>query len=408
VPDGRDSPGPRLAAAAADLELARIYREEAGQLVAALVRVLHDFDLAEDLLQDAWLTALERWPVEGRPRRPGAWLLTVARRRGLDRLRRDARYHDKLALLERPIEQEPEDRLRLIFTCCHPALSREAQVALTLRTVCGFSVAEIARAFLTSEPTLAQRLVRARQKIAQAGIPYRIPREDELEARLAQVLAVLYLVFNEGYLASAGDRSERRDLTLDAEWLASLLARLLPDEPEVLGLLALIRLHRARADARFDARGRLVLLRDQDRSRWDHAAIAAASALIVEAAGLHRPGPYQLQAAIVACHAEAPGWEATDWPQILALYDALLALAPSPVARLNRAIAVRYVRGAAAALEDVDRLAPALRHYRLFHATRAELLRDLGRLADARLADEQALSLTSNRAERALLEQRLA
>ncbi len=408
MPDGRDSPGPGLAATAADLELARIYREEAGKLVAALVRVLHDFPLAEELLQDAWLTALERWPVEGRPRRPAAWLLTVARRRGLDRLRRDARYRDKLALLEQPIAQEPDDRLRLIFTCCHPALSRQAQVGLTLRTVCGFSVAEIARAFLTSEATLAQRLVRARQKIAQAGIPYRIPREDELEARLAQVLAVLYLVFNEGYLASAGDQAERRDLTLDAEWLASLLARLLPDEPEVLGLLALIRLHRARADARFDARGRLVLLRDQDRSRWDGAAIAAASAVLVGAARLGRPGPYQLQAAIVACHAEAAGWEGTDWPQILALYEALLALAPSPVARLNRAIAVRYVHGPATALADVDRLAPALRHYRLFHATRAELLRDLGRLAEARLADEQALSLTSNRAERALLEQRLA
>ncbi len=408
MPDGRDSAGPGVAATAADPELARIYREQAGQLVAALVRVLHDFPLAEDLAQDAWLTALERWPIEGRPRRPGAWLLTVARRRGLDRLRRDARYREKLALLEQPIEHEPDDRLRLIFTCCHPALSQEAQVGLTLRTVCGFSVAEIARAFLTSEATLAQRLVRARQKIAQAGIPYRTPREDELEARLAQVLAVLYLVFNEGYLTSAGDPSERRDLTLDAEWLASLLAGLLPDEPEVLGLLALIRLHRARAEARFDERGRLVLLRDQDRSRWDRAAIAAASALLVSAARLGRPGPYQLQAAIVACHAEAGCWEETDWPQILALYDALLAMAPSPVARLNRAIAVRYVRGPSVALADVDRLALALRQYRLFHATRAELLRDLDRLAEARLADELALSLTTNRAERALLEQRLA
>jgi RNA polymerase sigma-70 factor (ECF subfamily) len=236
------------------------------------VRTLGDFDLAEELVQDALLAALEHWPADGVPRRPGAWLLTVARRRGLDLLRRDARYHEKLALLQQPVRQEPDDRLRLIFTCCHPALAREAQLALTLRTVCGFSVAEIARAFLSSEATVAQRLVRARRRIAEAGIPYRIPCEDELEERLGELLAVLYLVFNEGYLTSSGEQPERRDLTADAEWLASLLARLMPDEPEVLGLLALIRLHRARAEARFDTRGRLVLLRDQDRSRWDRAA----------------------------------------------------------------------------------------------------------------------------------------
>jgi RNA polymerase sigma-70 factor (ECF subfamily) len=296
----------------------------------------------------------------------------------------------------------------LIFTCCHPALAREAQVALTLRTICGFSVPEIARAFVASEAAIAQRLVRARRKIIEAGIPYRLPDADEVDERLGEALAVLYLVFNEGYLTSAGEQPQRRDLTRDAEWLASLLARLLPDEPEVLGLLALIRLHRARAEARFDGRGRMVLLRDQDRSLWDHAAIAAACDLVLEAGRLRRPGQYQIQAAIVACHAEAPTWEATDWPQILALYDALIALSPSPVASLNRAIAVRYVHGPEVALAEVERIAPELSRYRLVHATRAELLRDLGRPVEARLADEQALALTSNSAERALLEQRLA
>lgn len=391
-----------------NVALVQVFRTEAGQLTAALVRILGDFELAEELVQDALLTAIERWSVDGVPRRPGAWLLTVARRRGLDRLRRDARYGDKLSLLQEPVHTEPDDRLRLIFTCCHQALGREAQVALTLRTVCGFNVPEIARAFLTSETTIAQRLVRARRKIVQAGIPYRIPREDELEARLSEVLAVLYLLFNEGYLTSASEELDRRDLTVEAEWLVSLLAKLMPDEPEVLGLLALIRLHRARAEARFDSRGGLVLLRDQDRARWDRTAITAAAELVIEAGRWHRPGPYQIQAAIVACHAEAPSWEVTDWSQILVLYDALLVFAPSPVASLNRAIAVRYVRGPMAALEHVQSLAPALRHYRLFHATRAEFLRDLGKPAEARLADEQALELTDNPAERALLEQRLS
>jgi RNA polymerase sigma-70 factor (ECF subfamily) len=334
-------------------------------------------------------------------------LLTVARRRGLDVLRRDARYRAKLELLEQPIQQQPDDRLRLIFTCCHPALAREAQVALTLRTISGFTIPEIARAFVTSEAAIAQRLVRARRRIVEAGIPYRVPDADEVDERLGEALAVLYLVFNEGYLTSAGEQPQRRDLTRDAEWLASLLARLLPDEPEVLGLLALIRLHRARAEARFDTRGRLVLLRDQDRSTWDRVAISAACAVLLEAGRMHRPGQYQIQAAIVALHAEAPAWEATDWPQIVALYDALIAVAPSPVARLNRAIAQRYVDGPAAALAEVDRLGPQLSRYRLVHATRAELLRDLGRTVEARLADEQALALTSNPAERALLEQRL-
>jgi len=387
--------------------VAAVFREEAGRLAATLVASLGDFQLAEDILQEALVTALERWPAEGIPRKPGAWLFTVARNRATDLLRRNARYREKLAELELPATGEVDDRLRLMFTCCHPAISREAQVALTLRTVCGFSVEEIAHAFLTSEAAIAQRLVRARRKIAHAGIPYRVPRSDELEERLSEVLAVLYLVFNEGYLASSGDSPERRDLTADAEWLASLLDRLLPNEPEVMGLLALIRLHRARAEARFDERGRLVLLRDQDRSRWDHAAIGAACELVLQAGRMRRPGPYQVQAAIVACHAEAPSWEATDWPQILALYDQLLRMAQSPVLRLNRAIALRFVAGPEAALAEVEGLAGDLGQYRLFHATRAEILRDLGRHAEARLADERALELTANPAERALLEQRL-
>jgi RNA polymerase sigma-70 factor (ECF subfamily) len=406
--------GPKRATEGPGEVVARVFRDEAGQVTATLVRTLGgDFDLAEELVQDALIAAMERWPVDGVPERPGAWLLTVARRRGLDVLRRDARYRqklDKLALLDAPVRSEPDDRLRLIFTCCHPALARESQVALTLRTVCGLSVAEIARAFIASEATIAQRLVRARRKIARAGIAYRVPSDEDLDARLAEVLAVLYLVFNEGYLSSGladATAAAGRDLAADAEWLASLLAHLLPDEPEVMGLLALMRLHRARAKARFEADGRLVLLRHQDRSLWDQPLIASAIALILSAGHRRRPGVYQIQAAIVACHAEAPAWEQTDWPQILALYDALLAFAPSPVAALNRAIALRYVHGAAPALDEVEHLADQLGGYRLFHATRAELLRELGRADAARIADARALELTQNPAERDLLEQRL-
>jgi RNA polymerase sigma-70 factor (ECF subfamily) len=296
----------------------------------------------------------------------------------------------------------------LIFTCCHPALSQPARVALTLRTVCGLSTAEIASAFLVSEAAIIQRLTRARRKIASAGIPYRVPADTELGDRLVGVLAVIYLLFNEGYLCSAGDVAHRRDLTDDAEWLAGLLARLMPTEPEVLGLLALIRLHRARAAARFDAYGRLVLLRDQDRDRWDKASIAAAADLVVRAAQMGRPGPYQIQAAIVACHAEAASWESTDWLQILLLYDALLRHQDSPVIRLHRAIALGQVLGSRAALAEIDELAGELDGYYLYHATRAELLRRLGAGEQARLADERALGLTGNPAERALLEQRLA
>jgi RNA polymerase sigma-70 factor (ECF subfamily) len=323
-------------------------------------------------------------------------------------LRRDVRYRERAAAVSFPVRQADEDdRLMLIFTCCHPALSREAQVALTLRTVCGLGPAEIARAFLASETAIIQRLTRARRKIATAGIPYRVPAADELGPRLSGVLAVIYLLFNEGYLCSA-NAAQRRDLTDDAEWLAALLARLMPAEPEALGLLALIRLHRARAAARFDAEGRLVLLRHQDRAQWDHAEIAAAADLVVRAAQLRRPGPYQLQSAIVACHAEAASWETTDWMQILLLYDALLSHLPSPVTRLHRTIALAQVLGPQAGLDAADALAGDLDRFYLFHATRAAFLRELGRTAQARQADERALGLTANPAERALLEQRLA
>jgi len=345
------------------------------------------------------------------PDRPGAWLLTTARRKGLDRLRREAKHREKLALvaaLGEPPRREPDDRLRLIFTCCHPALARDARVALTLRAVVGLTTPEIARAFMVPEATLAKRIVRAKSKIVAAGIPYRVPGPDDFRERLDEVLTVLYLVFNEGHLATGGDAAVRHDLARDADWLAGLLVRLLPDEPEPLGLLALIRLHLARWPARLDAQGRLVLLEHQDRSLWDRRAIADAARLIQRAAGLGRPGPYQLHAAIAAVHCEARAWEDTDWPQVLGLYTLLAALDPSPVVRLNRAIALRHVAGAATALVEVDKLRDLLDRYHLFHATRAVLLRELDRKPEATSADKQALELTTNWAERALIEERLA
>ncbi|WP_245866058.1 RNA polymerase sigma factor [Prauserella marina] len=391
----------------AEMELARVVRDHAGRLAAALVSLLGDFAAAEDLVADAVLAALERWPVEGVPERPDAWLFTVARRRGMDVLRRQARYQDKLAQLRWPVTPEPGNRLRLIFTCCHPALPRESRIALTLRVVCGLTTAQIASAFLVRESTVAQRITRAKRKITDAGIPYRIPAADELGERLGEVLAVVYLLFNEGYLASGSDVAEHRDLTEDAEWLAGLLDGLMPTEPEVTGLLALIRLHRARAAARFDGEGNLIRLSDQDRGRWDHEAIAGATRLLTRAALHRRPGPYQLQAAIVACHAEAKTWADTDWPQIVILYDLLLARAPSPVTRLHRAIALRQVAGAEVALTELVAVAGPLDRYHLFHATRAELLRELGHPAQARAADRRALELTSNPAEQAVLRRRL-
>ena len=374
------------------------------------MRLLGDFDVAEEIVQDTLLMALERWRRVGTPERPAAWLATAARRRAIDQLRRDARFRRKLALLKaEPATgaDEPDDRLRLIFTCCHPSLSPRAQVVLTLRAVCGFTTSEIAGAFLLSEAAVSQQVHRARSKIVQAGVPYRVPAPDEMAERLDRVLAVLYLMFNEGYLSSGAAEPTRRDLAEDAAWLAALVVRLLPAEPEALGLLALMRLHLARAAARFDAGGELVLLADQDRSRWDREAIADAILLVERAGAMRRPGPYQLQAAIAACHAEAPSWEATDWPQILVLYDMLLRFNRSPVVRLNRAVALRWVGGPEAALAEVEALVPDLDGYHLFHATRAELLLELGRREQARAAELRALGLTVNRAERSLLERRL-
>jgi RNA polymerase sigma-70 factor (ECF subfamily) len=388
--------------------LAGVVREHAGRLAASLVSLLGDFSAAEDLVQDAVETALRRWPVEGVPERPDAWLFTVARRRGLDVLRRESTYRAKLAQVTWPGPAPRDDRLRLVFACCHPALSRAAQIALTLRVVCGLGTAQIAAAFVVPETTVAQRITRAKRKIGEAGIPYRIPPEEELPRRLSEVLAVIYLLFNEGYLSSTTERAQARDLVDDAEWLAALLVNLMPKEPETAGLLALIRLHRARGAARFDTRGRLVLLADQDRSLWDRDAIAEATALLTRTARAHRrPGPYQLQAAIVACHAEAGTFADTDWAQILVLYDMLLHLAPSPITRLHRAIALRQVEGPEAALAELKDLGHGLERYPLLHATRAELLRALGRGEEARRADERALELTANPAQRALLAQRL-
>src|SRR6266540_106461 len=387
-------------------ELARVVRQHAGRLAASLMQVTGDFATAEDLVQDAVVAALQHWPAEGIPERPDAWLFTVARRRGLDVLRREDAYRAKLAQLQWPVQPDPDERLRLIFTCCHPALPRPAQVALTLRVVCGLTTAQIARAFLERETTVARRITRAKRKITDAVIPSRIPAYDELGARLTEVLAVIYLLLNEGYLATA-EQAHSRDLVDDAEWLASLLHQLMPTEPEVAGLLALIRLHRARAASRFDREGGLVLLQQQDRSRWDREAIAEATRLLARAAKQRRPGPYQLQAAIVACHADAERWEDTDWEQIVLLYDMLLALAPSPVTRLHRAIALRYSSGPGAAMRELDALAGALGRYHLYYATRAELLRELGHPDQARAADRLALELTANPAEQAVLQQRL-
>lgn len=397
--------------ASTDAAVIAVFREEAGRLIAALVRILGNFDLAEEVVQDSLVAALEKWPAQGIPEQPGAWLMITARRRAIDVLRRDRRYAEKLALLERspmtPDHQEPDERLRLIFTCCHPALAQEAQVALTLRAVAGFTTEEIAAAFLVSETTMAQRIVRAKRKIVDANIPYRVPLGDELVPRLDAVLAVLYLMFNEGYLSRGGKPGMRRDLAEDALWLARLVDALMPDQPEVLGLLALMRFSLARSRARFDAAGDMVLLADQDRTLWDWAAIAEGVRTLERAAAMRAPGPYQLQAAIAAVHSESPSWETTDWRQIVALYDALLRVADTPIVRLNRAVALGQVAGPAAALGEINDLALALDGYHLFHAARAELLDELGEASLAREARLRALELCQNPAERSLLERKL-
>ena len=399
----------------ARLRIDATFRHEAGRLVGALTRLLGDFDIAEEAVQDALAEAIARWPAEGVPERPAAWLQTTARNRAIDRLRHEARGREKLALIAAdPLrdlgavpQAEPDERLRLLFLCCHPALSADAQIALTLRAVAGLTTAEIASAFLTSESTISQRILRAKRKVAKARIPYRMP-DEQLGERMPAVLAVLYLMFNEGYLTSHADEPQRRWLQEEAEQLAELLTRLMPREPEPLGLLALMRLHLARSRARFDDTGGIVRLRDQDRRLWDTAAIARATRLLRRAASLSRPGPYQIQAAILAVHAEAPCWAATDWPQIVALYDLLLRHDDTPVVRLNRLIAVAATAGPQAALAEAEPLHDALAAYHLYHATRAELLRAVDRGPEADAADRQALRLAGNPAERALITSRLA
>ncbi len=395
----------------------RAYRESSGRAVATLVRFLGDIDLAEEAVQEAFTVAIERWPRDGVPPNPGGWIVTTARHKALDRLRRESsrssREHQATLLTEDEDEDEdegeevspvPDDQLRLIFTCCHPALSAEAQLALTLRLVAGLQTPEIARAFLVPEPTVAQRLVRAKRKIRAAKIPYRVPRDAELTRRLPFVLAVVYLVFNEGYTASAGDALIRTDLCAEAVRLARLLAELMPDEPEVLGLLALLLLTEARRPARTAADGSLVRLADQDRGRWDRKLIAEGQDLVRACLRRNRPGPYQLQAAIAAVHADAAVAADTDWRQILALYDQLMIVAPTPVVALNRCVAVAEAEGPATALHQLDAMDQLdLAGYHLFHAARADLLRRLGRSAEAATAYNAAIERSGNETERSFL-----
>jgi RNA polymerase sigma-70 factor (ECF subfamily) len=400
---------------AADIE--QVFRQEYGRAVAALVRTFGDIDLAEDAVQEAFTAAVERWPSAGLPPSPAGWIITTARNRAIDRLRReatrDARHAEAIRMYgssEPVVEDKDEDvvqddRLRLMFTCCHPALARPTQVALTLRLLGGLTTAEIARAFLVPEPTMAQRLSRAKGKIRDARIPFRIPGAADLSERVNTVLAVMYLIFNEGYAASAGDELMRDDLCAEAIRLGRLMAALMPNEPEVIGLLALMLLIDARRAARVSPDGGLVPLEDQDRSLWDRRLIEEAQALVRRCLRWNRPGPYQIQAAINAVHSDAPSVAATDWRQIVQLYDHLMSIAPSPIVALNRAVAVAEVDGPRAALTIVEGL--DLDRYYLFHAIRADLLRRLGRRQEAARAYEAAIARTENAAEREFLQRRL-
>ncbi|MFZ1396628.1 MAG: RNA polymerase sigma factor [Candidatus Promineifilaceae bacterium] len=405
----------------------RTFREESGRVLAALISTLNDFDLAEDAFQDALIVALEKWPQDGRPTNPGAWITTTARNKAIDRLRRRQNFDRKqahlVALAQKPpapdeyeMDSIPDERLKLIFTCCHPALSLEAQVALTLRTLGGLETAEIANAFLVPVPTMAQRLVRAKRKIQQAGIPYRVPPTDLLPERLHAVLTTLYLIFNEGYNASSGDALIRQELSSEAIRLAQILNQLLADDPnlaedaEALGLLALMLLHDARRQARVGSSGELILLEEQDRSLWDQEQIGVGTAVLHHALSLKQPGPYQIQAAIAALHDQAATPQETDWPQIAALYQALQQYTESPVVRLNWAVAVAMAEGPMRGLALLDELAEAgtLDHYHLFHAARADLLRRAGFYDDAHDAYTIALDLCQNAVEKRFLRRRLA